>query len=44
MSEPIVFQVTDEQGIYAAQFEQLRETKDRYDKMIDHQTDVGESK
>ncbi|MGO8748601.1 MAG: DUF4175 family protein [Thermoguttaceae bacterium] len=44
LSEPLIFQVTDERGIYAALSEQDRESLDRITNMIDNQTDVGEAK
>jgi hypothetical protein len=44
LSEPLVFQVTDEQGIYAAMAEADRESARRLQTMIDNQIDVGERK
>ena len=43
-SEPLMFQVTDEQGIYAAMAEADRESAKRLQTMIDNQMDVGERK
>lgn len=41
LSDPLVFQVTDEQGIYAAMSEADRESARRLQTMIEDQTDVG---
>jgi len=44
LSEPLVFEVTDEQGIYAAMAEADRESARRLQTMIDSQIDVGAGK
>ncbi len=44
LSEPLVFQVTDEQGIYAAMAEADRESARRLQTMIENQIDVGGGK
>lgn len=41
LSDPLVFQVTDEQGIYAAMSEADRESARRLQTMIEDQIDVG---
>jgi hypothetical protein len=41
LSEPLLFQVTDEQGIYAAMAEADRESARRLQTMIEDQIDVG---
>ncbi len=44
LSEPLVFQVTDERGIYAAMAEADRESARRLQTMIENQIDVGGGK
>jgi hypothetical protein len=44
LSDPLVFQVTDERGIYAAMAEVDRESARQLQAMIDQQIDVGEGK
>jgi hypothetical protein len=44
LSEPLLFQVTDEQGIYAAMSEADRESARRLQTMIENQIDVGGGK
>ncbi|MCR4411881.1 MAG: hypothetical protein NUV77_05575 [Thermoguttaceae bacterium] len=44
LSDPMVFQVTDEQGVLAAMAEQERESLRQVDTMIQTQISVGESK
>jgi hypothetical protein len=40
-SDPVVLQVTDEEGIYAAMSETDRETARQYETMIERQLEVG---
>ena len=42
LSEPLVFQVTDKQGILAAMSDTDRESARQLETMIDGQVDVGE--
>jgi hypothetical protein len=44
LSDPLIFQVTDEQGIYAAMSEADRESARRLQTMIESQIDVGGGK
>ena len=44
LSEPLLFQVTDERGIYAAMAEVDRESARQLQAMIEQQIDVGEGK
>jgi len=44
LSDPLVFQVTDEQGIYAAMSDADRESARRLQTMIEDQIDVGAGK